>query len=204
MNFQTCIALTVVTSVLLLACIIAMVKVFCKLKKIDSSIAGVARTNLMYYGSTRSELRDLSDNITLRVNELKSELLYLSDELTRHLYDKVLDIYCNQNQSISDQRSGIDEKVAQSSNPVVHSDIQHDLQEHTETEQVVPEVKKQYVLTSEEHHDQDEHSMMHVNARVMLGESRDVKSTPSKEDVKSSLDYVELRHVNSEAMNLAK
>ncbi|GAT76569.1 putative exported protein [Ehrlichia ruminantium] len=204
MNFQTCIALTVVTSVLLLACIIAMVKVFCKLKKIDSSIAGVARTNLMYYGSTRSELRDLSDNITLRVNELKSELLYLSDELTRHLYDKVLDIYCNQNQSISDQRSGIDEKVAQSSDPVVHSDIQHDLQEHTETEQVVPEVKKQYVMASEEHHDQNEHSMMHVNARVMLGESRDVKSTPSKEDVKSSLDYVELRHVNSEAMNLAK
>ncbi|CAI28192.1 Hypothetical protein ERGA_CDS_07400 [Ehrlichia ruminantium str. Gardel] len=204
MNFQTCIALTVVTSVLLLACIITMVKVFCKLKKIDNSIAGVTRTNLMYYGSTRSELRDLSDNITLRVNELKSELLYLSDELTRHLYDKVLDIYCNQNRSISDQRSGIDEKVAQSSDPVVHSDIQHDLQEHTETEQVVSEVKKQYVLTSEEHHDQDEHSMMHVNAQVMLGESRDVKSTPSKEDVKSSLDYVELRHINSEAMNLAK
>ena len=202
MNFQTCIAVTVVTSVLLLACILAMIRTLLKLKEMNRSIAGIARTNIVYYGSTCNELKNLDAKVESRVTELKSELLYLSNELTQRLCSTVHDVQSSQTQDMSDENDKVDETMHRSD---VHADMQEHSKRYTEVQEKIPEViKKDVVASLKTNSGQTQDFIVHADVHNLPKELADVVPSLSKGNVGSNLNSVELHHVNSRTIDVTK
>ncbi|QGR02772.1 hypothetical protein EDL79_03965 [Ehrlichia ruminantium] len=211
MNLRVYIALTVVTSVLLLICTIAMVKVWLKLKEMRSSVAGLVRTNMVYYENTRKELENVQSNVEARVKELSAELLYLSDELAKYSCDTSLGVGNAQYQDVMGKQDKISDEVE---DQAVHSGVRRSvigsintalesskesLGENKESGDDISEVPtKPIVENVKAGSSRDQSTIPRVAMQDLSIGSQDLEQgKPVGSNVTSKLSSIELRDVNN-------